>query len=475
LNEANQGLKSSLGVVSVAALGSVMMAPALGIYANLGLISASAGVAAPAVFLVALLCTLPTAVSYALIAQEIPSAGSAYTWLSDAVNPWVGTWIGLLLLITYFFCVVLQPILFGLFFADLVAALMHVSAGYGLWLVGVLLSTAIVAAFAYPGIEIAAKSSLILTVIEAVVVLALAVTVVLALGHRAEIRFAPFNPLASMGGTAGFSRALVFGLLCFVGFGVIATAAEETHSPREVIPKAMILSCVILGLFWALTSWPFCLAIFPQAWGQYVAEGVNPIGLIAREYWAGASVLVTITAITAVLGVYLASMVGYSRVAYAMGRDRALPSFFGKLHPKYRTPWNAQHLAFIATLIIVPIWGRWIGTYLSYDWWGSAVVFFSMIANIFVSIGCTVIFYRFRRERANWFLHAMVPLLGILTSAFPLYFSFGPDLWNLGWKKGQSVILFSVFVILASLAYTAVSRRERATLLASGVHERRSS
>src|SRR5215469_753125 len=158
---------SSLGVISVAALGSVMMAPALGIYANLGLISASSGIAAPAVFLISLLCTLPTAVSYALIAREIPSAGSAYTWLSDAVNPWVGTWMGVLLIATYLFCVILQPILFGLFFSDLLSSLLHFQAGYGTWLVGVVVSTAIVASFAYPGVEIAAKTSLIMTIFEA--------------------------------------------------------------------------------------------------------------------------------------------------------------------------------------------------------------------------------------------------------------------------------------------------------------------
>src|SRR5712692_10362633 len=128
----------AIGAVGAAALGAVMMAPALGIYANLGLVSAGAGQAAPAVFLAALLCTLPTAVSYALISRELPSAGSAYTWLSEAVNPLVGTWIGLLLAATYFLSVILQPILFGLFSNELLVALFGYHAGYGTWLVGVL-------------------------------------------------------------------------------------------------------------------------------------------------------------------------------------------------------------------------------------------------------------------------------------------------------------------------------------------------
>lgn len=461
-----QGLRASaLGAFGVAALGSVMMAPALGIYANLGLISADSGKVAPAIFLVALLFTLPTAVSYALIAREIPSAGSAYTWLSEAINPFVGTWMGLLLLATYLFCVILQPILFGLFFNELLISLFHLQTGYGTWMGGVLISTLIVALLAYPGIEIAAKSSLVLTIFEAAVVLALSCTILLFLLAQGRIEFAPFNPAGSLRGSHGFFGGLVFGLLSFVGFGVIATAAEETRSPRAVIPRAMVLACAILGIFWALTSWAFCLALPPEAWAKYVARGINPVAVVARDYWRAGSLLVIITAITAVLGVYLASVVGYSRVAYAMGRDGALPSFLARLHPKFRVPWNAQHIVFLVTLLAAAIWGRWLGTYLSYEWWGSAVVFFSMISNILVSIGCTVFFYRFRRAQAHWLWHGVVPVLGVLTSCLPLYYSFGPELWRAGWKTGQSIVLFCVFVVLVSALYTIHLRLTRPEVL----------
>ncbi len=455
MGEASPGLKASaIGAFGVAALGSVMMAPALGIYANLGLMSANSGITAPAVFLAALLCTLPTAISYALIAREIPSAGSAYTWLSEAANPFVGTWMGLLLVATYLFCVVLQPILFGLFFNELLAFLFNISTGYGTWMAGVVVSTLIIAVLAYPGIEIAAKSSLMLTIFEAVVVLALACTLLGVLLSHGQLNFQPYNPGASLHGNHGFFGALIFGLLNFVGFGVIATAAEETHSPRSVIPWAMVLACVILGIFWAFTSWGFCLVLPAEAWGQYVANGINPVAVVARQYWRGGSLLVIITAITAVLGVYLASVVGYARVTYAMARDGTLPGVLAKLHPQYRVPWNAQHLAFALALIVAAIWGRWVGTYLSYDWWGSAVVFFSMVSNIFVSVGCMVFFYRFRRGSFSWLWHGLVPVLGMITSMLPLYYSFGPDLWNAGWKKGQSIIVFSALVVLVSAVYT---------------------
>ncbi len=448
----------ALGSFGAAALGAVMMSPALGIYANLGLISASAGKTAPAEFIVALILTLPTAISYAWIVGEIPSAGSAYTWLCEAVNPIVGTWVGLLLVATYFLSVILQPILFGLFSNELLLALFGYHAGYGAWFAGVVFSTILVALLAYPGIEVSAKGSITLTVIEAAVVLALACTLIFYCFRHGRLDLSPFNPVASLNGRHGFSLGLIFALLSFSGFGVIATAAEETESPREVIPRALVTACLLLGAFWALSAWGFSMVLPGHAWAAYVNKGENPVAVIARQYWGAGAIIVILTALTSALGVYLACIVGYSRVAYAMGRDGTLPAFFGRLHPKYRTPWNAQHVVLIVTLIVTAIWGRWLGVYLSFDWWGSVVVFFAMIANIFVNVGCAVFFYRFRRARFSWFWHCAVPLVGIAASILPLVYSFGPDLWNAGWRQGQSIIVCCIAVTVLSGLYCLVLR-----------------
>jgi amino acid transporter len=448
-----------MSTLGVAALGAVMMAPALGIYANLGLIGAEAGRTAPAVFLLALLCTIPTAISYALISKEIPSAGSAYTWLSDSISPQVGMWIGLLVAAMYFFAVVLQPILFGLFFNDLLSSVFQVQTGFGTFLAGVLLSTAIVALLAYPGAQISANGSIVLMVCELSVVLALAGTVLYVLSGQHRIDLTPFNPGVALHGTHGLFGGLIFALLTFVGFSVITTAAEETHSPREIIPRVVILACVLLGLFWAVTAWPLSLAVGDDVWAAQTAQGLNPVALIARKYWGGGSIIVTLTALSAVLGVYLASVVGYARIVFAMGRDGTMPAWFAVLHPKFKVPWNAQHFVLGATVLVDAIWARWLGVYMAYDWWGTAVVFFAMIANIFVNVGCTAYFFRFRRDLFHRGWHVVVPVLGIITSVVPLYYSFGPDLWQSGWKKGQSVMLFCGFVTLCSILYTAALHR----------------
>jgi amino acid transporter len=446
----------ALGSFGVAALGAVMMAPALGIYANLGLISAESGKTGPFVFLLALLLTLPTAFSYALITREIPSAGSAYTWLSEAINPFVGFWMGVLLLETYLFCVILQPIVFGVFFNELLTTLFHWQTTFATSTVGVLVSTVIVASVAYPGIQISAKAAMVVAVIEVLVVLALSGTILAILFVHGRVSAAPFLPSQALHGSRGLFQGLVFGLLSFVGFGVITTAAEETHSPRSVIPRVMVIACVFLGIYWALTSWSLCLAFPAEAWETYVVKGTNPVAVMARQYWHGGAIVVIITAISAALGVYLASVVGYARIAYAMGRDGTLPAFFAHLHPRFKVPWAAQHFGFVVTLGVAALWCHWLGIYLSYDWWGTVLVFFAMVSNIFVNIGCMVFFYRFRRREFNWFWHVVLPILGIATSIFPLYYSFGVGLWREGWQRGQSIILFCLLVVVLSTLYTFI-------------------
>ena len=65
-----------------------------------------------------------------------------------------------------------------------------------------------------------------------------------------------------------------------------------------------------------------------------------------------------------------------------MGRDGTLPAFFGRLHPKYQAPWNAQHLVLSVTLVVAAVWGYWLGLYPSYEWWGASLVFFALVSNI---------------------------------------------------------------------------------------------
>src|SRR4051812_15623274 len=104
------GLKQDVvGLLGAATLGTVMLSPAMTLYANFGPSFLAIGRATPWAFVAALVATLPTAISYALLARAQPEAGSVSAWLAEAlpgnagrfVAAWIG-WIAFLYYVTNF-------------------------------------------------------------------------------------------------------------------------------------------------------------------------------------------------------------------------------------------------------------------------------------------------------------------------------------------------------------------------------------
>lgn len=459
-------LKSgAVTMLGAATLGAVMMAPALGIYGNYGPMVQAAGKIAPAIFLIALIASLPTAASYALVSRELPSSGSAYTWLWKATTPTLGLGVGVMMAVYYVVAVLLQPIMFGLFFNNLLSFVGLQGTGYLTWVIGILVVTVVVALLTYRGIKISTGSALIFMVIESLVVLALAVTILVVKGSHGGLDFSPFNPGDATNGTKGLFAGLIMGLLSFTGFDVASTVSEETQSPRRNIPRATMLSILVVGVFWVLTSWGMSIAVPPSAVAHLVNYGVTPVTPIAHIYWGAGDILVILTGLTAATGVYVATVVGASRVLYAMGRERTMPAGLGKLHPKFQTPWNAMHLIFPVTIVLDLIFGAWVGQYNAFAWWGSAIVFFALVTYMFVNLANLVFFLRYRRDKFNWFLNGVVPVVGIVIDVYLLYSSFFVSLWSSGFAMGQSIVLLAVLVLLAVVVYTFVVKARNPQVL----------
>lgn len=454
----------TLGLVGAATMGAAMMSPALSIYGNYGPIATNAGRVAPVIFFIALVASLPTAVSYALVSSEMPSSGSAYTWLWRAMNPTVGIGVGVMMALYYLIAVLLQPVLFGLFFNDLLTYIGVQSVGFGTFFIGMAICTLIVGAITYRGVEISGRSTFIMMLIEAGVVAALGLTIFVVQAGKGHIDFAPFNPAAALHGNTGLFAGLIFGLLSFTGYDVISTLAEETQMARSLIPRATLAACIGVGLFWVLMSWFYTLAVPVSEVAKYTTSGVTPVTPIAHLYWGGGNILVILTGMTAATAVYISCVVGSSRVLYAMGREGTLLRTFGSLHPRFQVPWNAMHLIFAVTLVVDVVWALWVGLFNAYAWWGSAIVFFALVTYLFVNLSNILFFRRYRAARFNPLLNGAVPVFGIAVCLYLLWNSFFVSLWGAGWQMGQSIVVLSLALLVLGVAYTALLRTTRPTL-----------
>ncbi|MGZ6143638.1 MAG: APC family permease [Myxococcales bacterium] len=451
-----QSLKSgTLGLVGAATLGVVMLSPAMTLYANFGAAYATAGSAAPLAFVWALLATLPTAASYALLSRERPEAGSAASWTA-AFSTRAARWVGWMVFLYYLTNFVLQPVTLGLFFNDLLTAF-GLHAGVGTYAIGAFLCCALPALIAYRGIHPSSEGALGFLVFEAVVVTALCVAVA---------RAAPALNLDGFRSAPGpgMFQAMIFAMLSYCGFDVISTVAEEAKMPRTLIPQATFLA---LGVFGALIIggvWSLTFAAEPARLKAMVDETNGmPITAVARGIWGRGSLLVMLTGISAALGIAIATAVGASRVLFSMARSGLAPRVFERL--RRQVPANAMHLIFASGLLGAVVVGALAGPYRAYLWWGSTATFFAMITFVFVNLA-NLVLHRERTFRSvpGFFLYGALPLSGIAVDLFILWRSFVVEQWGQG-VLGRSAIAFDV--ACAVVALFALLKRDEPAMAAA--------
>ena len=459
------GLRSNaLGLLGAATLGAIMLSPALGIYGNYAAMETTAGRVTSLLFLIAMFIALPTAISYAMVARNMPAAGSAYTWLWQATRPGIGVWVGWLMKAYYIVVLFLQPIIFGLFFNELVRYFGFTPSNWT-YALGVLLVTALVMATVYRSINVSARTALLVMAFEMTTILALTLTIFVVRGAEGQLTAAPFNPAAATGGWNAIFQGVLFGILSFTGFDVISTVAEETRTPRRLVPVATVVALLIVGAFWIFCSWAFSIAISPSRVAGLAEQGLTPITPIAEIFWGRWDIIVTITGLTAATGTYLAGMTALGRVVFAMGRDGTLPSWFSYLHPRFQSPWNVLHAGFALVGIVCILIAAIAGPYNVWIWCGQSTVFFAMMTYLFVNIANFIYHRRYTAEDFNWLWNGIIPAIGVVVIVYVLYRSFFTSLWGAGFALGQSVVLFALFWTAVGAAYAFYLARSRPDVL----------
>jgi amino acid transporter len=411
------------------------------------------------VFLAATLIALPTAISYSVLNRESPSAGAASTWLWKTLSPDLGFLVGLTMTTYFFMATVLQPLLFGLFFADAIRFFGVADVGTTVMLVGALIGTILAIVVTYRGAEASSKSSIALMIAEVGVVLFLCATIFAVRAPQHGISLAPFLPTQITGGMAAFWGATLLGILGFCGFDIVSTAAEETNAPREAIPAAIIWTIIGAALFWIFTSWILTISVPNETIRRYVDQGIAPVTQIAELYWGRGSIFVTLTGMTSTLIVYIASVMGSARMLFALSRHGLLPVWLSKLHPRFRVPWNAMHVVYLAAIICalgsLELMGNDIE---AFTWWGNALVFFALLTFIAVNVANLRYFHVFKTKRVNFVQNLLMPVLGVIINAYVIYEAFFHTLWRQGFRTGRSVVIVSLAVFILLIAVVLLTR-----------------
>ena len=215
---------------------------------------------------------------------------------------------------------------------------------------------------------------------------------------------------------------MIFCLLAFIGFEAAAPLGEETSEPRRVIPRALIWSAFLVGLFYVFNYYAATVFFGPdQMTGFYTSHDGDPWGFMAEEVLPGIGGLLVVFAIlNSSLANANAGSTAATRSLFAMGRASLLPRFFARVDAGTRAPVNAVHFQAITALIIVVVLG-FLLTDDPYPFGLNVYVFLgTMLGLIFaaiyilVNLACIGYYWRERRDEFNWLKHAVVPVFGVI-------------------------------------------------------------
>ena len=146
-------------------------------------------------------------------------------------------------------------------------------------------------------------------------------------------------------GWIGVIAALQFGMWYYLGIEGTCQAAEEVRSAGRSIPLGTMSGMITL-LIAASITWYVAAGLMP--W-EYLGQAITPMYDAAKLTGNGAlQVLLFVGTIFSAIASANGCINDASRAWFSMGRDRYLPTWFGAVHPRYRTPYRA-------ILFLVPI------------------------------------------------------------------------------------------------------------------------
>ncbi len=314
-------LKPTLGLVDATAI-SVGAIIGAGIFVVTGIVAGLAGPASIFSIVIAAIVALLTALSFAELTAWLPREGSVYEFAHQLVSPFAGFLAGWMWMLSNTFAGVAVSLGFAHYLAALFPSL-------SVKLVAAMLCIAFTA-LNFFGIR---QSAILNNFLVAAKLCILAFFFIFGLGY---MNLANFTPLAPSEIGVFYGAYYIF--FAYGGFARVAVVAEEVKDAERNVPRAILLSLGISTIFYILVGFVaigLVGAFKLSNSNSPLTTAISATGSVAAVYVISAGGLL------ATASVLLTSILGVSRVAYAMARRRDLPLILSKLHSKYNTPYHS--------------------------------------------------------------------------------------------------------------------------------------
>ena len=421
------GMKRTLGLTGVTVNAMALIAPGAFLWITMQVQAASADVSGVSTaqdmwtgIVAALIVAFLTALSFSELAHRYPDAGTGSSYyfaekaFIDREEPHMKRWARLAkfatgwaahlfywvypgVMVAFFATIVVYVIqqLFPCDASNVCPAINTLISGVPAQIVIACLFSALVGFIAWRGVSGSTNVSIAINVIQ---LTALVLFSIMAIAFRVAnpLNVAPgdwYHASASSvvipHNISGLLIQSTIAILILVGFESSTALAAEAKNPKRDIPRGVLLSLVIQGLFAYLFEYfaanyalvqqgPHALglglgygaaaasgtvAAIPESLG-ISAAGLSgaPLGDLIQQIGAAffsptvgfiMMLIIAVTVIIAILGTTLAAMNTAVRISFAMAQDKEMPELMGLLHGKYATP----HMGIVVMVIVSAIIG----------------------------------------------------------------------------------------------------------------------
>jgi APA family basic amino acid/polyamine antiporter len=436
IDEPDTKLRKSLSALDLTVFGVAVMIGA-GIFILTG--RAAATTSGPAIvisFVLAAIACGFAGLCYAEFASTVPVAGSAYTYSYATLGEFVAWIIG--------WDLALELALGAATVSKGWSGyLLNTLQGFGIpvptWFAGsdakidfgAFILVAALTALLAVGTKLSSRVSLVITSIKVVVVLLVIIAGFFYINGANYVPFVPPAKAAAAGTGDLFTSTLIqavfggvgtsyglFGIFAgaslvffaFIGFDVVATAAEETRNPQRDVPRGIIGSLIICTILYCAVS---LVITGMQKYSTINPKSAAPLADAFKAHgvqWT--TQIISVGALCGLTTVVMVLLLGQSRVLFAMSRDNLIPRAFGKTNPKTNTP------VYITVTIGVVV--ALLAAFVKIDALEEMVNIGTLFAFILVSAGVWVLRKK-RPDLPRKFRVRAVPVIATLAIVFCLW------------------------------------------------------
>jgi amino acid transporter len=333
--------EGALGYMSNLVIGVASTAPGYSLAATLGFVTAVAGVGvkAPAVLIVSFVPILFIAAAYRYLNKADPDCGTSFAWGTRALGPQMGWLMG-----------------WAIIAADVIvmATLAQIAAKYTFLLldwdsaanstaaqiIAAVLWIALMTWICWRGIELSAKTQVVLLSFEVVLLAIFAVVVLVKVysgdagAHAIHPALSWFNPFDLS--TSALADGVLLGVFIYWGWDSGVAVNEESENSSEGPGKAAVMSTLILVLIYVIVS------AAAQAWDgtKLLSDNADDVLSVLGTQVFGTpwDKLLIIAVLTSAAASTQTTILPTARTSLSMARWKAMPAAFGRIHPRFLTP-----------------------------------------------------------------------------------------------------------------------------------------